>query len=128
MAMDKNVALSSLALRKSGEALVNVVQVKLNFVNLSDEDRKAIRMGFTADVYIQTTEFSNALTVNWSAVRYDRSGNPFAIVAGADGSRETRTLKLGRSGIDRVEVLDGLKENEKVLDQSLALASHGGAL
>ncbi|MFH0938397.1 MAG: HlyD family efflux transporter periplasmic adaptor subunit [Planctomycetota bacterium] len=52
VATEKNGALSSLALRSMGEAFVNVVQVKLNFVNLAEAVRKEMRIGYTADVYL----------------------------------------------------------------------------
>ncbi|HYG75367.1 MAG TPA: HlyD family efflux transporter periplasmic adaptor subunit [Planctomycetota bacterium] len=125
MAQDKNAALSSLALRKSGEAFVNVVPVRLDFMNLTEEQRRMIKVGFTAHVYLQTTERSEALTIPWAAVRYDEKSNPFAEVD-AGGRRERRELKLGRNDGERVEVLDGLKEGEQVYDQTLSVRSLGG--
>jgi len=119
MAQDKNAALSSLALRKSGEAFVNVVPVKLDFINLTEEQRRLIRVGFTAHVYIQTTERSQALTVPWAAIRYNEKTQPFADVQAGSG-RERRALKLGRNDSERVEVLEGLKEGEQVHDQTQA--------
>jgi len=116
-ATDKNVALSSLALRRSGEAFVNVVQAKLEFVNLAEADRKEIRVGFTADVCIQTTPVSEAVVVPWAGVCYGPDGAPYAEVA-AGGGRERRALTLGRSDPHRVEVLQGLKEKEQVYDQT----------
>jgi multidrug resistance efflux pump len=53
VAVDKNTALSSLALKSAGEAFVNVVQAKLDFIGLADEDRQAMRINFIADVSIQ---------------------------------------------------------------------------
>jgi HlyD family secretion protein len=122
MAQDKNAAISSLALRKAGEAFVNVVQVRLDFINLSEADRKAIKVGFTADVFIETTEKSDALTIPWAGVRYDEQLAPFAEVVTSGGGREKRGLKLGRSNGDRVEVLSGLKEGEQVFDQTIAIS------
>ncbi|MGD0090852.1 MAG: HlyD family efflux transporter periplasmic adaptor subunit [Planctomycetota bacterium] len=117
IATDKNLALSSLALRRAGEAFVNVVQIKLDFVNLPEADREQIRVGFTADVYIQTSPVSSALTVPWTAVGFDAQSQPFAEVAVGAG-RARRALKLGRSDAHRVEILEGLKENEQVYDQT----------
>lgn len=125
VAMDKNMALSSLALRKSGEAFVNVVQAKLDFIKLNEEDRKTIKMGFTADVLIHTSEMSNALTVPWEAIGFDAQGKPFAEVVNGSSRPERRALKLGRSNPERVEVLEGLKDGEQVLDQPLAMSSGG---
>jgi multidrug efflux pump subunit AcrA (membrane-fusion protein) len=121
LATDKNAAISSLALRHAGEAFVNVVQAKLDFVDLPDEARRRMRVGFTADVYIETAPASAALTVPWSAVRYDAEGRPYAEVA-AGRSRERRPVKLGRSDTALVEVLDGLKEGEKVYELTAAAA------
>jgi multidrug resistance efflux pump len=59
MAIDKNIALSGQggpAVRSSGEAFVNVVPAKLDFLDLTEEERKAIRIEFTADVQIHVTE------------------------------------------------------------------------
>ena len=52
VATDKNKTISPLALRSAGEAFVNVVGVKLDFTNLTDEERANIRIGMTADVLI----------------------------------------------------------------------------
>jgi hypothetical protein len=117
IAMDKNVALSSLALRRAGEAFVNAVQAKLDFVNLPDKEREQIRVGFTADVYIESSPVTEALTVPWSGVRFDAGGRPVAEAA-AGGGRQLRTLSLGRGDAYRVEVLEGLKDNEQVYDQT----------
>jgi len=117
IATDKNVALSSLALRRAGEAFVNVVQAKLDFINLPEKDRDEMRIGFSADVYIQTNAVTDAVTVPWAGVRFDAGGQPVAEVA-AGGGRQQRALKLGRSDAHRVEVLEGLTENEQVYDQT----------
>jgi len=53
VAVDKNVALSRLALKSAGEAFVNVVEAKLDFIGLSDEDRQAMRINYTAEVDIE---------------------------------------------------------------------------
>ena len=53
VATDKNTTLSPLASRSAGEAFVNVVGVKLDFQNLTEEERASIRIGMTADVLIE---------------------------------------------------------------------------
>ena len=118
VAEDKNIALSSLALRRSGEAFVNVVQARLEFVGLTDEDRKAIRIGFTADVHLQTSEKTQTLLLPWTGVGYDEKGEPYADVVPGPEQTERRKLKLGRGESAAVEILDGLSENEKVLDRT----------
>jgi multidrug efflux pump subunit AcrA (membrane-fusion protein) len=63
VASDKNVALSSLASRSLGEAFVNVVAVKLDFVDLSEADRLEIRLGFTCHVYLQLDSVPEGVSV-----------------------------------------------------------------
>jgi len=113
VAQDKNAALSSLALRRSGEAFVNVVQAKLNFINMPEEARRQIRVGFTADVYIQTGDKSLVLAVPWQAVKYDSAGIPFAMVD-KNGREEKRTLKIGRASSSHVEIIGGLNDHDIV--------------
>lgn len=119
-AQDKNVALSWLALRRSGEAFVNVVRVKLVFINLPEEVKNHIRVGFTADVKLNLGSAAKALCVPWQAVGLAQDGTPFADALVA-GKLERRVLKLGRSDNDCVEVLEGLAENMHVLDRSNAV-------
>lgn len=66
-----------------------------------------------ADGFIQV-ETPETLTVPRSAVLAG-GGAPLAYVDKGGGVYEPRTLKLGRTGDDWVEVLDGLKEGEKVV-------------
>jgi multidrug resistance efflux pump len=113
VAQDKNAALSNLALRRSGEAFVNVVQVKLNFINVPEEDRRQIRVGFTADVYIQTGDKTLALSVPWKAVQYDSAGAPYCEVQ-TDSGVQRRTLKIGRANASHAEVLEGLADRDIV--------------
>jgi multidrug efflux pump subunit AcrA (membrane-fusion protein) len=113
VAQDKNAALSSLALRRSGEAFVNVVQVKLNFINMPEDARRQVRVGFTADVFIQTSDKSLALSVPWKAIQYDASGAPYAEVLTEDGV-ERRALKIGRANSSHAEVLQGLSDRDIV--------------
>jgi HlyD family secretion protein len=120
VALDKNEALSSLALRRSGEAFVNVVEVHLTFVNMPDEDRKQIKVGFTANVYIQTGGRDMALSLPWDAIQYDESGHPYAEVM-KGGAIERRTIKIGRANASQVEVLQGLSDHDIVRNSSAVL-------
>ena len=116
-AQDKNIALSPLALRRSGEAFVNVVKVKLSFVNLTEEIKNRIRVGFTADVRLFAGDGAPALSVPWQAVGRLNDGTPFADAI-ISGKIERRVLKLGRSDNAAVEILEGLSDNMSVLDAS----------
>lgn len=116
-AQDKNIALSPLALRRSGEAFVNVVRVKLNFGDIPEEVRNHIRVGFTADVRLFTGDERPALSVPWQAVGNALDGTPFVDVL-SGGKTERRVVKLGRSDNANVEILEGLSDNMRVIDQS----------
>jgi multidrug efflux pump subunit AcrA (membrane-fusion protein) len=118
LAQDKNMALSNLALRKSGEAFVNVVEAKLEFTDLTQDDRNLIRVGLNAEVLIPKLDPATALSVPWPAIRYDDNNAPYAEVPATMGGRSRRNVKLGRSDTERVEVLEGLKENDQVFDET----------
>jgi len=118
-AQDKNIALSTLALRRSGEAFVNVVRVKMAFVGLKDDAKNRIRVGFTADVKLDLGLGGTALSAPWQAVGFAPDGTAIAEVF-TDGKLERRELKLGRSDNGFVEILAGLKDGEKIVDRSKA--------
>ncbi len=118
-AQDKNIALSSLALRRSGEAFVNVVRVKMTFIGLNDDIKNRIRVGFTVDVKLDLGVGGSALSVPWQSIGYSNEGTPYAEVYKA-GKLEHRELKLGRSDNANVEILSGLASGESVADRSKA--------
>ncbi len=122
-AQDKNIALSPLALRRSGEAFVNVVRVKMDFVGLKDDVKNHIRVGFTADVRLDLGVGGTALSVPWQAVGFDQDGTAYANAFVA-GKAERRTLKLGRSDNAHAEVLSGLTAGMSVVDLSNAAIPH----
>ncbi len=118
-AQDKNIALSELALRRSGEAFVNVVRVKMGFAGLKDEVKNRIRVGFTADVKLDLGIGGTAVSAPWQAIGFDPGGKPFSDVL-VNGKIERRELKLGRSDNINVEVLSGLSDGMSVVDRSRA--------
>jgi multidrug efflux pump subunit AcrA (membrane-fusion protein) len=119
VAQDKNRALSSLAVKHSGQAFVNVVQVRLDFEGLGDEDRGQMRLGLTAEVSIEHGEEHEALLIPWSAVLFTADGQAGVEVRGGFGQPVLRPVKVGRGDALRVEVLEGLAEGEWVLDRGL---------
>lgn len=127
VAQDKNVALSSLALRRAGEAFVNVVAVYIDFVELSNADRAAIRLGFTAQASIDAGASGAAWVLPWTAIAADPGGKPWVTARQAGGRAERRVVTLGRSDADFVEVLDGLAGCAEVLDQASAPATSSGS-
>lgn len=123
VAQDKNVANSRLSLLRSGEAFVNVVSVALDFTDLSDQDRSAMRLGFTADVAIDCTPQSadnSSLVIPWSAVRFDPDGKTWVMASEGGRSPARRDVTLGRGDTTSVEVLKGLDGNERLLDSAKA--------
>jgi multidrug efflux pump subunit AcrA (membrane-fusion protein) len=114
VAQDKNVALSGLASRRNGEAFVNVVEAKLDFEGLSAADMKKMRIGYTADVTINTSSTVDTLRIPWSAVVYDKDGVASVEVLDAGGTLQRRAVKLGRCDNNCVQVVDGVREGEKV--------------
>ncbi|MBI3827983.1 MAG: HlyD family efflux transporter periplasmic adaptor subunit [Planctomycetes bacterium] len=119
VAQDKNVANSRLALLRSGEAFVNVVSVALDFTDLSEQDRVAMRLGFTADVSVDCTPQgagNSALVVPWSTVHFGANGEHWVLAAEGGGAPERRDVTLGRGDTGFVEVLKGLNGNERLLD------------
>ena len=75
---------------------------------------KKMRIGYTAEVTINISDVASALRIPWTAVAYDKEGAPYADVVEPSGATTRRALKLGRYDNNTVEIVDGLKEGEKV--------------
>ena len=120
VAEDKNVALSSLALQRSGQAFVNVVAVLLDFVDLNEADRQAMRLNFTADAVIDCTSEAargaSPLLAPWGAVLYDAEGKPQVRLRRGSGEGELAAVELGASDARCVEILKGCDGDEQVFD------------
>ncbi|RUP29146.1 MAG: efflux RND transporter periplasmic adaptor subunit [Curvibacter sp.] len=75
-----------------------------------------LRISMTAMVYIVRGQAKNALTVPVGALSArQRDGNYRVQVLGGDGQLQSRTVHVGINNNVTVEVLDGLKEGEKVV-------------
>lgn len=83
------------------------------YVPLETIDAKTMRPGMSVRVEIEETSIPGALTIALTAVR-ERSGSPCVVVDGPEGPRE-RPVSLGPRSRERIVVLDGLKEGERVL-------------
>jgi membrane fusion protein, copper/silver efflux system len=75
---------------------------------------EALRPDMYADVEIATGTESPVLTVSNSAV-IDSGERQIVLLDKGDGRFEPRTVKLGRRGDGRVEIKEGLAENDKVV-------------
>ncbi len=71
------------------------------------------RPGQSVSVTVTTGTASNATYVNAAAVT--RTGSRYTVtVVGADGTTETRTVKVGLQGDDTYQITEGLSPGEKV--------------
>ena len=84
-----------------------------------DNPKHELRPDMWADVEI-SIDLGNALTVPDSAV-IDTGTRSIAFVEGADNHLEPREVKVGARTDDAIQVLDGLKEGEKVVTRALFL-------
>ena len=95
-------------------------------IDLPNADGK-LTPGMYADVTLDIQQSANGLTVPVGAV--DRSqAAPFALVVNDQGRIEKRALKLGMETPNRIEVVEGLKEGERVVVANLSSFNAGEAV
>jgi membrane fusion protein, copper/silver efflux system len=82
-------------------------------IELSNPD-EVLRPDMYADVEIATGAEAPVVTVSSSAV-IDSGERQIVLLDKGDGRFEPRTVKLGRRGDGRVEITEGLVENDKVV-------------
>jgi membrane fusion protein, copper/silver efflux system len=82
-------------------------------IELSNPD-EVLRPDMYADVEIATGAETPVLTVSNSAV-IDSGERQIVLLDKGDGRFEPRTVKLGRRGDGRIEIKEGLAENDKVV-------------
>jgi len=92
------------------QSATRTVQVRLEIPN---RDR-LLKPGMFADVRLASGSRSSAVTVPLSAV-IDSGTRRMVFVQRGEGRFEPREVKLGASGNDYVEVLEGVKEGEEVV-------------
>ncbi len=82
-----------------------------------DNPGKELKANMTANAEIVLEEHSNALLIPESAVTYDAQKNAFVEItsAGAKNGRKKVPVKIGVANGTKVEVLEGLKQGEKVV-------------
>ncbi|MCW8131976.1 MAG: HlyD family efflux transporter periplasmic adaptor subunit [Planctomycetota bacterium] len=122
VAQDKNVAHSRLALLRSGEAFVNVVSVLIDFTDMSESDREAMRLGFTAEVRIDCSSRDGkepGYVIPWTALRRDEKGQAYVLASENGGGPRRKDVTLGGSDALSVEVVTGLGPGDRVLDAAL---------
>ena len=99
--------------------LKNVLQVPIDVIRATNELAPVSRM-FSIPVDTLTNSLRRDL-VNTEG----KTGIPgrYAVVAKADGSYEMRLVKIGPSDLKVVQILDGLKEGDKVVSLGAILAA-----
>ncbi len=83
-----------------------------------DAPSDRIHVGMSATVEIPYRRVEHALAVPVAAVSYF-DGKPFVSVELKDGSVQARPVAIGAAGVEWIEVLDGLREGERVVVQAL---------
>jgi HlyD family secretion protein len=95
----------------SGTSVSGVISYYVT-VNLDDTDPR-LKSGLSATVGIVTDEKSDVLTVPNAAVRTSHGKSVVTVLEG--DKRRTVTIERGLVGIDRTEVVSGLREGQEVV-------------
>lgn len=80
--------------------------------------------GMVARVSVLVSERKGVLTLPLSAIRSDKTGK-YVIVPGPNGQTQNVPVTTGNGGDDRVEILSGLNEGDKVIVSQVKAASQG---
>jgi HlyD family secretion protein len=82
-----------------------------------DNPGKALKANMTANAEIVLEEHPNSLIVLESAITYDAQKNAFVdvVAAGAKNGRKKVGVKIGVSNGTKIQILDGLKQGDKVI-------------
>lgn len=80
--------------------------------------------GMVARVSIFVSEKNGVLTLPLSAIRSDKTGK-YVMVPGPNGQTQNVPVTTGNSGDDRVEILSGLNEGDKVIVSQVKATSQG---
>ena len=82
-----------------------------------DNPGKALKANMTANAEIILEEHPNALIVPEAAVTYDAQKNAFVEIAAPDAKngRKKVAVKIGVSNGTKIQILDGLKQGDKVV-------------
>ena len=117
--------LTGKVVRTTGELDLSTRTLQVE-IDLANTDGK-LTPGMYADVALNLQRSANGLTIPVEAV--DRSeSQPFALVVNAQGRIEKRLLNLGMESPRLVEVIDGVKEGERVIDANLTSFHAGEAV
>lgn len=96
------------------------LQVKVRTVG----DASAIRDGMFVQAWIRTQEKKDVLTLPWQTLSF-RNSVAFVYVVTPDNTVELRWVDLGLQGLEKAEVLSGVKEGERVIVRGQHLLTSG---
>jgi HlyD family secretion protein len=107
------VILISLKAKKEDNTTVFPIEIKI-----ADMGDAVLRAGFSANAHIIIARKDSVLAVPERVVTFRNDSAFVQIPLGEEGSQE-RFIKTGLSDAINVEVLEGLKEGEKVLEKEV---------
>lgn len=96
------------------------MQVKVR----AKSNNEALRDGMFVQAWIAMEERNNALVLPWEILSF-HNGIPFVYVVREDKTVEMRWVSLGLQGLEKVEIIDGLKEGETVVVRGQHLLACG---
>lgn len=82
--------------------------------------------GMVARVSITVSENKGVLTLPLAAIRSDKTGK-YVIVVGPNGQRQNVPVKTGNTGDDRVEIISGVNEGDKVVVSQVTTKTQTGS-
>ena len=82
-----------------------------------DNPGKALKANMTANAEIVLEELADSLIIPEAAVTYDAQKNAFVDVVspGAKNGRAKRAVKLGVGNGTKIQVLEGLRQGDRVI-------------
>lgn len=108
-----NGVLTKISLKAKKEESATTFPVE---IMIRTADKVTLRAGYSANADIVIQKREKVLTVPERVVYFDK-GESYVMLPKADGTSEKRAIKTGLSDAINVEVLSGLKENEKVMEK-----------
>ena len=88
-------------------------------VHLNDDSNSKLRSGLSTDLYIINSIKDNAVRIRNSSF-YKGKGDYELFVDNGNGYLEKRTVRLGDSNYEYIEVIEGIKPDEKVVVSNMS--------
>jgi multidrug efflux pump subunit AcrA (membrane-fusion protein) len=110
----KVVSVSSVLRMRRWDNPVKVVDAVIELEQKAGQNAMKLSPGMTATGQVELESVTNVLLAPIKAVR-EKGGRVIVNVPGNDGRREERAIRVGRKNQQFVEVLEGLREGERVM-------------